>query len=150
MSTSTITAFSARALRASLPLIAASAALLSLAACASSTGPAAADSANAAQPAYEEGAIVHTVSEADLAYARSTDPITANHAVLWVNGLGCPQCASNIDLQLDRITGVQNIKVDLSTGRVNVDLFGVARPSPARLAQAVDRAGFTLVKIEAN
>lgn len=111
-------------------------------------GCASSSSTAGAEPQYEEGSIVHQVSDADRALAKSTDPISTSHATLWVNGLGCPQCASNIDIQLARISGVQKVQVDLSTGKVGVDLTGNIRPSPARLAKAVDLAGFTLVKIE--
>lgn len=100
------------------------------------------------EPEYEEGAIIHQVSDADKALAASTDSLTADTVTLWVNGLGCPQCASNIDLQLARISGVHNVWVDLGNGKVTLGLRGSKRPSPARLGKAVADAGFTLVKVE--
>lgn len=96
----------------------------------------------------EENAIVHTVTPEDRAFAESKQAIAADTAVLWVNGLGCPQCASNIDLQLERVRGVKSVNVDLSNGKVTVGLGGTDRPSPSRLGHAVADAGFTLVKIE--
>lgn len=98
---------------------------------------------------YEENAIIHTVTPEDVAATRSKAPIQAESVVLWVNGLGCPQCASNIDKQLLRMTGVKSVYVDLSNGKVTMDLRPQARPSPYRLSEAVADAGFTLVKIEA-
>lgn len=114
-----------------------------LAACASS-------SSSGMSAEMEENAIVHTVTDEDRALAASKQPITTDSAVLWVNGLGCPQCATNIDLQLERVVGVTSTNVDLSNGKVTVGLTGNNRPSPARLGKAVGDAGFTLVKVEAK
>lgn len=116
-----------------------------LAACASNGGTNSGMSAE-----MEENAIVHTVTDEDRALAASKQPISADSAVLWVNGLGCPQCATNIDLQLERVVGVKATNVDLSNGKVTVGLSGGNRPSPARLGKAVADAGFTLVKVETN
>lgn len=94
--------------------------------------------------------IEHEVSAADRAAAKSDAPIAGAGAVLYVNGLGCPLCASNIDKQLTRVKGVDRVKVDLSQGKVDVGFApGAAHPSPAALGDAVEDAGFTLVKVEA-
>lgn len=119
------------------------AAISTLAACA-------AGSKSGMSAEMEENAIVHTVTDEDRALAASKEPITADSAILWVNGLGCPQCATNIDLQLERVIGVKSTNVDLSNGKVTVGLAGNNRPSPARLGKAVHDAGFTLVKVETN
>lgn len=97
---------------------------------------------------YEENPINHQVSEADMAAAQSKEPLKADAATLYVNGLGCPLCATNIDMQLKRVKGVTGTKVDLSTGKVDIQLPSPVKPSPQRLADAVADAGFTLVKIE--
>ncbi|MGQ0628575.1 MAG: heavy-metal-associated domain-containing protein [Phycisphaerales bacterium] len=98
---------------------------------------------------YEENPINHTVSPEDIAGAKSTAPVLANAVTLYVNGLGCPLCASNIDRQLVRVKGVKAVAVDLSVGKVTLGLEpGQPHPSPARLGDAVEDAGFTLVKIE--
>ena len=96
----------------------------------------------------EEDRITHTVTQADIDLAKSTQPLGTTAAVLWVNGLGCPLCASNIDRQLKRVDGVTSIIVDLSRGKVTLGLLPGKQPSPARLGAAVEDAGFTLVKIE--
>lgn len=125
--------------------------VLTLAVAAFSTLAACATSANSSIPSeVEEDAIVHTVTDEDRAVAASKEPIAADSAILWVNGLGCPQCATNIDLQLERVIGVKSTNVDLSNGKVTVGLAGNNRPSPARLGKAVHDAGFTLVKVETN
>lgn len=133
-----------RALRAPA-LLFASITSLSLVACSSGSGAAAADEAS------EENRINHEVSAADIASARSTAPIAGDSAVLYVNGLGCPLCASNIGRQLERVKGVDTVNVDLSDGKVDLRFRpGGERPSPAALGEAVEDAGFTLVKVEPN
>ena len=97
----------------------------------------------------EENAVVHAGTAADLEATRSVEPIREESATLWVNGLGCPQCSSNIDAQFARVRGVDEARVDLGTGTVTLALSGKERPSPRRLSEAVLDAGFTLVKIEA-
>lgn len=102
----------------------------------------------AAEAEYEENPVNHVTSEADMAATLSKEPIKAEAATLWVNGLGCPLCATNIDMQLNRVKGIANTKVDLSTGKVDLVFVGPDRPTPHRLSDAVADAGFTLVKIE--
>ncbi len=105
----------------------------------------------ASTPAMEENAVVHHVSDADTQAAHSKDKLRGTTAVLWVNGLGCPQCATNADLQLKRISGVGNIYTDLSTGKISLSLPGGEKnPTAKRLSDSVADAGFTLVKIESN
>jgi copper chaperone CopZ len=98
--------------------------------------------------AYEENAVVHTVSAEEKAATQSTSPIKADSAVLYVNGLGCPLCATNIDKQLLRVDGVETATVNLGDGTVVITLAGKARPSPYDLSESVLDAGFTLMKIE--
>ena len=63
----------------------------------------------------EENAVVHQVSAAEEAATHSKEPVMTQKAVLWVNGLGCPQCATNIDFQLKRLRGVNDVTTDLGT-----------------------------------
>lgn len=78
---------------------------------------------------------------------RDDTPIDAASVRLVVRGLGCPQCASNVDLMLMRVPGVRSATVDLGTGFVDVEL---QQPAPSRraLAQAVHDSGFTILDIE--
>ncbi len=80
----------------------------------------------------------------------STTPIESQTATLVVHGMGCPLCASNVDLQLARVKGVEKVSVDMSSGRVEVALAEApkSRPSRAALTQAIKDSGFTLVRIE--
>jgi copper chaperone CopZ len=79
--------------------------------------------------------------------AGSREPVTGGGAFLFVKGLGCPQCAHNIHRQLQRIRGVDKIDVDLSVGIVSVSFEGDEHPSPYILGEAINDAGFTLVKV---
>ena len=100
---------------------------------------------------YEEKYIEHHVSADDIAYAKSKAPIESDGVLLYVNGMGCPLCASNIDKQLVRVAGVKTVKVDLGQGHVTLGLTpGAKHPSPYTLGEAVEDAGFTLVKVESR
>lgn len=103
----------------------------------------------AGEPEYEEGSIIHEATAQDRAAVDRKEPIEGDGALLYVNGLGCPLCATNLEPQLKRVRGVNNVAIDLGAGTARVNLEpGAARPSPARLKKAVEDAGFTLVKIE--
>lgn len=94
-----------------------------------------------------EEAVVYTQTQADKDFLTRAEPLTGSSAVLYVNGLGCPQCASNVDVQLLRLPGVNKANVDLSTGQVHLTFQGEKRPSPKRLNDAVEDAGFTLARV---
>lgn len=98
--------------------------------------------------ATEEIAIVHSATPEQVAATHSTEPIQTREAVLYVNGLGCPLCASNIDKQLLRVKGVESAVVNLGEGTVLLSLGGKTRPSPHDLSESVLDAGFTLVRIQ--
>jgi copper chaperone CopZ len=93
---------------------------------------------------------VHTASAEETKYLGSTEPVQNNTIVLYANGLGCPQCASNIDLQINkRVPGAQNVYVDLALGTATVDITPGTkkRLSPKQYHDIVGDAGFTLVKM---
>jgi len=97
----------------------------------------------------EKNYIYHNVSAADKAAAASTNGVSANEVVLWVSGMGCPLCASNIDKQIERLPNVTSVKVDLSNGKVRVGMLpNKPHPSPATFGEAIEDAGFTLDKVE--
>ncbi|HEX2836933.1 MAG TPA: heavy metal-associated domain-containing protein [Phycisphaerales bacterium] len=96
----------------------------------------------------KENAIIHQVTEADVAQAHSKEPLKGQTVTLWVNGLGCPQCASNIDQQMKRTEGVTSVRTDLGHGKVYLTLSGKTNPSPYTLSERTLDAGFTLVKVE--
>ncbi len=93
---------------------------------------------------------LYTATASDIEALKSTEPLTADRATLYINGMSCPLCVTNIDKQLLRIRGVSHSSVDLSTGKVVIDMPGNTKPSPKRLADAAADAGVTLVRIEAK
>lgn len=93
----------------------------------------------------------HAPTDADAAALLDKKPIATKWATLYVNGLGCPQCASNIDLTLAKVSGVSWMYVDLGHGVVQMQLQdGAVKPSPLQLKNKVADAGFTLVKIRTH
>lgn len=89
----------------------------------------------------------YAATEADRVSLQSEAPLTSSSATLVVTGMGCPQCASNVDVQLARLEGVHHTDVDLSTGVITITLAGGKKPSPSKLRDAVLDAGFTPIRI---
>lgn len=121
---------------------------ISLAVILSAMAPALFACASSNRAKSEEEGVVHRVAAADLEALKSTAPLESGRALLYVNGLGCPLCATNVDVQLERVRGVSEAKVDLGAGTVLIEMPDKTKPSPRRLADAVKDAGFTLVRIE--
>ena len=92
--------------------------------------------------------VVHQVTPEDIAATHTQTPVTGDEVVLLVNGLGCPQCSTNINKTLERVPGVTSVHVDLGSGKVTVGLGSKRKPTPHQLSEAVVDAGLTLVKIE--
>ncbi len=69
-------------------------------------------------------------------------------ATLMVKGLACPFCVQNVDKQISAIAGVDDVTVDLDTGRVTVILSETNPASKGLLVKAIDDSGFTLDRIE--
>jgi copper chaperone CopZ len=77
-------------------------------------------------------------------------PMDGDGAEIDVAGLSCPQCASNVDLQLLRVPGVAKVEVDLGLGQIDVTFANGPHPSRRALAQAVVDSGFTVLMIDAK
>jgi copper chaperone CopZ len=92
--------------------------------------------------------VSYTATPEEAKLVASAEPLAAGPVKLYMNGLACPLCATNIDAQLGDLPGIQNIKVDLNTGIVTASIVGDQRPAPKQIAAAADQAGVTLVKIE--
>lgn len=76
------------------------------------------------------------------------EPIRGRMAVLTVYGMSCPLCANNVDKVLLEVPGVVGVRVDMATGEATVDLDGRTWVTRRQLAEAVDRSGFSLQRIE--
>jgi copper chaperone CopZ len=75
-------------------------------------------------------------------------PSDARVAVLRVNGMSCPLCAHNINLQLHDLPGVRGVHVDLGKGLVTVAMANSFPPSEQQLTKAIRDSGFSLVGID--
>ncbi len=75
-------------------------------------------------------------------------PVSGSGSVLWVKGMSCPKCVSNVDLQLKRLPGVDGVAINMGLGTVTVRYAGAERPTKRQLAEAVDNAALTLFRIE--
>jgi len=69
-------------------------------------------------------------------------------AILWVKGIGCPGCIPNVEGPLTKLSGVENVLVDLPTGKVTVTLASGRPATRDELKQAIVDSGFTLDSIE--
>ncbi len=78
----------------------------------------------------------------------SDEPIAEAEVLLTVFGMSCPLCANNVDNTLLAIPGVEDVALDMGTGIAVVRLDGRTPVSRRQLAAAVDRSGFSLVRIE--
>lgn len=117
-----------------------------LASCASSGSGSGAAPSDAGVHVHANGA-ADAAEAVDLAMLDET-PIAADKATLYVEGLSCPACATNVDHQLKDVQGVRFVEVDLGDGTVDLTLGGSVRPSRATLARAIHDSGFTLRRIE--
>jgi copper chaperone CopZ len=94
-----------------------------------------------------ENAVEHTITPESKSALASKQPLAGKQATLFVNGLGCPQCATNADRQLARTRGVLSYEVDLGQGTIRIEMLGTGNPSPYELREAMADAAFTLVRI---
>lgn len=102
----------------------------------------------ASSPKDDGQEVSYTATPEEARQLASTTPLDSGSLKLYMNGLSCPLCATNVDQQVDDLPGTSDVKVDLRTGIVTVRIEGTERPSPKQLADAADQAGVTLVKIE--
>jgi copper chaperone CopZ len=98
-------------------------------------------------PSSTEASTSTGASGVDSAMLVDAEPIAAESATLIVRGMSCPKCANNIDRQLMDVPGVRDVRIDMGRGEVKVQFASSAHPSPAELASAIERTGFTLDEI---
>ena len=80
--------------------------------------------------------------------AINDEPIDSDRVTLVVYGMSCPLCATNVDKQLLRLPGVEDVDVDLDSGRIEIQ-FDEASPTTRRqIRDAVVDSGFTFVRFE--
>ena len=80
----------------------------------------------------------------------SPAPEDAKTFTLVVHGMGCPLCANNVDKQLLKVPGVEDVWVNLRNGQVVVAVSRQNPPTRDQLSRAVDQSGYTLVRIDSE
>ncbi len=69
-------------------------------------------------------------------------------ASMRVEGLSCPLCAHNLDRQVRRIEGVEDVRINLGTGAVTVEMNRLnAMVTEAQLRKAAEDSGFSVREI---
>ena len=88
-------------------------------------------------------------SLADIAPQATTDSFIAERtATMWVKGMTCPFCASNLETYMAKIDGLEKIDADLATGRVLVQIASFEDDTESVLRKAVEDSGFSVDRIE--
>lgn len=63
------------------------------------------------------------------------------HATLKVNGMTCGNCVKHVTKAASKVPGVAEPKVDLATGKVEVE-FDPQQASVDAIVQAISKAGY--------
>jgi len=81
------------------------------------------------------------------AAVRGPESLAAGRYTLVVNGMSCPKCISNVEMQLVRVEGVSRPSIDMKNGFVHIAVEGPGAPRKESIATAIADSGFTLVEI---
>jgi copper chaperone CopZ len=73
----------------------------------------------------------------------SAEEFATTTAEITAYGLSCPLCASNLDDQINQISGVEESRIDFETGILYVRVKRGNLVSKSELFRAVRAAGFT-------
>lgn len=65
-----------------------------------------------------------------------------------VEGMHCPSCAKKIAAKLSALPGVAAVSTDVKAAQVQVTATAKTDPSPKAMWEAVEAAGYKIVKIE--
>ena len=76
-------------------------------------------------------------------------PLTGYTAArLTVLGMSCPLCSNNITGRLEKVSGIDEVDIDLKTGIVTLQLSEDRAPGRADIETAIKESGFTLSHME--
>ena len=79
--------------------------------------------------------------------ADATSSIAANQIDVYVNGMTCAMCAQGIEAKLKETKYIDSITVDFDTKRVSVFCNNKEKVTNEKIAQAIDWAGYDVIKI---
>ncbi|MGP0222174.1 MULTISPECIES: heavy-metal-associated domain-containing protein [unclassified Paenarthrobacter] len=76
-----------------------------------------------------------------------SEPIQTN---INVSGMTCGHCVSSVSEELEALSGVQDVKVDLNPGGLSaVTITSTSELSPSEIGEAVAEAGYVVVANQA-
>ncbi len=64
-------------------------------------------------------------------------------ATIQVDGLSCPFCAYGLEKHLKKVKGVEDVEINMKSGKATVAFKSGAQVDDAALSEAVTKAGFT-------
>jgi copper chaperone len=64
------------------------------------------------------------------------------HATYTVSGMTCAHCVSAVTSEVGQLPGVEQVRIDLASGRLDID--SADRLAPDVVSAAVAEAGYTL------
>ena len=79
---------------------------------------------------------------------RSNSTLKADQKVLKVEGMVCAFCVQGIEIHLKKLSGIDQIKVNLEEGEVKLQVKSNQEPSSPDLCEAIKRAGYKVTWIE--
>ncbi|MCF6182211.1 heavy-metal-associated domain-containing protein [Lutibacter sp.] len=65
-----------------------------------------------------------------------------------VNGMACPYCAYGMEKELKKVSGIDDVKIQLKEGIVFLSILKEKKPSKENLSSIITNAGFTPGEIE--
>jgi copper chaperone CopZ len=74
----------------------------------------------------------------------------SNHVFIKmeVNGMACPYCAYGMEKELKKVSGIDDVKIQLKEGIVFLSILKKEKPSKENLSSIITNAGFTPGEIE--
>lgn len=73
----------------------------------------------------------------------SAQEASGQSAIIQVDGLSCPFCTYGLEKHLKKVVGVENVDINMKSGKAIVRLKSGAQVDDAELKKAVKKAGFT-------
>ena len=67
---------------------------------------------------------------------------TTTHTILRAEGFACPSCVAKIEKQVGRLKGVEAVKVNFASARIEVD-HDASTATVDDIVAAVAKAGYT-------
>jgi len=80
--------------------------------------------------------------------AQETSEEEKVYVKIEVNGMACPYCAFGMEKELKKVTGVDNVVIELEEGMIYISTPKSKKPEEKNLSLTIKNAGFTPGSIE--